>query len=532
MTVREASTSLTPTQTVAGLLPAPTQWTTGGDWYVLPAVARVWSEHSDVLDLLEHLIGTASGTTFETAQSEANADFRVYRPEEPAFADEAYELVVRPDGVSIRSGDRLGIVWAVQSLRQLLPPAIYSSQLETGVVWGTPTCSIKDSPRFHWRGIMLDVARWYQPIEYLYRFVDLASAHKLNVVHLHLTDDQGWRFEVKKYPRLTEVGAWRQESRVGRYFDGEMDATPHGGYYTQSQLRGLVRYADSLGVTLVPEVDVPGHTQAAIAAYPELGNNADEHLDVETTWGIFSHVLNFEQSTIDFFKDVFDELIDVFSGQYIHIGGDECPTVEWASSTRVAELLGERGLTGVRDVEPWILDAISTHLRERGRVPIGWDEILEGASLTDTTAVMGWRAEAGGLEALRLGRDVVMAPDTYLYFDQYQSAQDAAGASEGAGRVITLEQVFNYDPDGGIELSQGSGSLLGVECALWCELLPEQSQIEYMMFPRVAAYADIAWGSRHENNFSAYRQILELHEERLAAFGVARRLSVSAAPDY
>jgi hexosaminidase len=506
------------------LVPSPQTVERHPGEFILSGVVTVWSDYVPAARLLKRLLGAASEVTFTDVKDPAAAQIRLYLMPGADLAAEGYELDVAPNAVTIVARDNRGLVWAIQTLRQLFPPDIYAPHPGAEVVWRVPTCRIVDEPRHPWRGILLDVARWYRPVPFLYRFIELASLHKINVLHLHLTDDQGWRFEVKKYPRLTSIGAWRAESRIGHWRDGPLDGMAHGGFYTQEELQGLVSFAEALGVTIVPEIDLPGHTKAAIAAYPHLGNHPDRQLEVETGWGVIEEVLNPDESTLRFFYDVFDELLDIFPSLYIHIGGDECPRTEWEQSENLDQVLHDRELESVEEIEPWILGRVSSYLRARGRIPIGWDEILDGSNPTETTPVMSWRGESGGATALELGRDVVMAPNTYLYFDQYQSAAIDSEPIAADG-VIELEKVFEYAPEAALPIDHAPGQLLGVECALWGEHLPDNASVDYMMFPRTPAYADVAWGHRAENDFGRYRTMLARHEDRLAGFGVPRKLS-------
>ncbi|MBO0746143.1 MAG: beta-N-acetylhexosaminidase, partial [Candidatus Dormibacteraeota bacterium] len=278
---------------------------------------------------------------------------------------EAYLLTVDDAGVRIAGGDRSGVFYAIQTLRQLLPPSVYRRVAAPGVRWELPGVVIEDAPRFQWRGAMLDVARHFMPKEFLFRWVDLLALHKLNVFHLHLTDDQGWRFESRRYPRLQEVASWRTET------DG--DGHPHGGFYTQDDLRELVAYAAQRCVTVLPEIEMPGHMRAAVAAYPELGNRPQQPVGVATGWGVLTNVLNLGEGALRFCTDILDEVLEVFPSSRIHIGGDECPTVEWAESPQTAEVMRARGVDRVEDYQRWFTERIRDHLEGRGRRLVGWD---------------------------------------------------------------------------------------------------------------------------------------------------------------
>jgi hexosaminidase len=375
---------------------------------------------------------------------------------------EGYRVHVEHDGAELRAATVAGLRHGIATLRQLT---------QDGSV---PYLDIDDAPHLPWRGALLDVARWYFPIDYLRRFVDVMALHKLNRFHLHLTDDQGWRIEITRYPRLTSIGSRRAGSQVGHARDGVIDNVLHGGYYTQDELRGLVRHAAARGVEIVPEIDFPGHTTAAIAAYPELGNGATP--EVSRRWGVHTTVLNAEPPTLEFCKNVLDEVMDVFPSPWVHLGGDECPTDEWLAAPHRAH---ELGLDPAR-LQTWFTDELVAHVRSRGRTAIVWDEAVH-AGLDPETVAMAWRDAAQGERAADLGHHVVMTPQQRTYFDWYQDdGPDEPLAIHG---LTTLADVIGFDP----------GDVLGTQGMLWTEYLPTPAAVDYMAFPRLAALADIAW---------------------------------------
>jgi hexosaminidase len=422
-----------------------------------------------------------------------------------ARPDEAYRLTVDAGQVvAVAAGDA-GLRWAVQALRQLMPPEIYGKEARPDLRWTIAAARIEDRPRYAWRGLMLDVGRWYKPVEWLYTVVDLIAMHRMNVLHLHLTDDQGWRFEVKRYPRLTTVGGHRRESPLGLDSAGAGDGVPHGGFYTQEQLRALVAYARERGVTIVPEIDVPGHTQAAIAAYPELGNVPDRPVEVWTRFGISERVLNAEERTVRFFTDVLDELLDVFPSPYIHLGGDEVPTREWTGSPRIAEL----GLREPGDLLGWWLDRLTTHVTARGRRAVIWDEGVRQAP--DQAVVMAWRDEDRVAAARAAGHDVVAAPHTSTYLNYPAAAgpsEPLSIGSDGSHGPLPLAKVHAYDP----------GPVLGVQASLWTEYAASPARAEYDLMPRLAAMAEVGWGTRGD-----LATLLPEHLRRLDAAGIGYR---------
>jgi hexosaminidase len=432
---------------------------------------------------------------------------------------EAYRLTSGPGGVRVEAAAPAGLRHGIQTLRQLLPPEVFGTTPSPGVTWAVPGVRVADRPRFTWRGSHLDVGRHFMPLDFLHRYVELLAQHKLNRLHLHLTEDQGWRFEVKSYPRLTEVGAWRAESERGLAGTGDYDGTPHGGWYSQDDLRELVTFADRRGVLIVPEIDLPGHVTAALAAYPELGVDGRPH-EVARDWGIFSSVLNIEESTMTFVEQVLEELLDVFPSPFIHIGGDECPTTEWESDARVQERMRELGIDDAGGIQPWFTRRMCAFLLERGRRPVVWDEAATPA-LDPRAVVMAWRGADRGADAVSRGWDVVMAPQERTYFDWY--ADDSPGQPIAQPWVTTVRQVVEWDPD--VEPVAGSdgprGRVLGTQGQLWTEFMATPQRVEEMAFPRLSALAERAWSpAPGEGAWEDFAARLAVHQRRLDAQGV------------
>ncbi|HVX44418.1 MAG TPA: beta-N-acetylhexosaminidase [Mycobacteriales bacterium] len=441
---------------------------------------------------------------------------------DPDLGAEAYRLRVDPEVVSITGGDPAGVFYGYQTLKQLLPPEIFNSATERRE-WTLPGVEIEDRPAFGWRGSMLDVGRHFMPKEFIFRYLDLLALHKLNVFHWHLTDDQGWRIEIRRYPKLTEIGAWRSETLIGRpsrdtdareVFDGRR----HGGFYTQDDAREVVEYAARRFITVVPEIEVPGHTQAAMAAYPEL-SNLDEPLEVWRRWGIAEHALNVEESTVEFFKNVYDEIFGLFPSTFIHVGGDECLKDDWRESPRAQERMRELGLSEEDELQSWFITRLDEYFTERGRRLLGWDEILEGGLALGAT-VLSWRGEEGGIAAAKSGHDVVMCPTSHVYFDYYQS-EDQDAEPLAIGGYVPLEQVYEYNPVPG-ELSDHADRVLGSQFQVWTEYMPTPRHVEYMVFPRACAFAEVVW-SRERSSFADFRDRLETHFRRLDRLDVNYR---------
>ncbi|WP_329254561.1 beta-N-acetylhexosaminidase [Actinoallomurus sp. NBC_01490] len=449
----------------------------------------------------ELLPGTGSGTITLSARE---------------MPPEAYRLSTGAGGVLIEAGDPAGAFYGAQTFRQLLPPEAFR-RAATGRPLPLPAVRIEDRPRFAWRGCLLDVARHFLTKADLLRFIDLMALHKLNVLHLHLTDDQGWRLQIRRYPRLTEVGAWRRESQVG--WNGAMDGRPHGGYYAQDDIREIVAYAARRHITVVPEIDLPGHTQAAIAAYPELGN-LDVPLEVATTWGVGANVLNTEERTITFFQNVMDEVLELFPSPYISVGGDECRKDQWRTSPAAQRQIGELGLRDEEELQSWMIGRFADHLSSHGRQLVGWDEILEGGA-PEGAVIASWRDDHGAVAAAKAGHAVVTCPNTSTYLDYRQAPDEDEPVPFGT--VLTLEDVYSFEPvPAALAGDQAAEHVIGSQCCLWTELIDSPRYLDYMAFPRLAAFAETVW-STSDRDLADFRQRLNEHLPRLAALGVEYR---------
>ncbi|WP_214410390.1 beta-N-acetylhexosaminidase [Sphaerisporangium fuscum] len=460
-------------------------------------------------------LGAATGHDLPPGRPDLGAIVLALAPQ-GALGPEEYRLTVDPEGVRVEAGGAAGAFYGAQTFRQLLPPEAFRRAPAGAGPWTAPAVHIEDGPRFPWRGCLLDVARHFMTRAEVLRFVDLLAMHKINVLHLHLTDDQGWRLEIKKYPRLTEVGAWREESQKG--WAGPMDGQPHGGFYTQQDIREIVAYAAARHITVVPEIDIPGHTQAAIAAHPELGN-LDTPIGVATTWGISANVLNVEESTLDFFRDVFDEVLELFPSPYICVGGDECRKDQWRASSAVRRRIAELGLRGEDELQSWFIRRFDDHLAARGRRLVGWDEILEGG-LAPGAVVASWRSLDGVVLGARAGHDVINCLNTSVYLDYRQS--ESPEEPVPFGTVLPLAGVYAFEPvpDGLTEAE--AAHVIGATCCLWTELIDSARRLDYMAFPRLCAFAEAVW-RRGGRDLAEFRGRLGAHLRRLDAAGVEYR---------
>ncbi|WP_245665731.1 beta-N-acetylhexosaminidase [Actinoplanes subtropicus] len=415
---------------------------------------------------------------------------------------EGYALSTAPHGVVLAGGSPAGVFYGAQTLRQLL--------FDGGE---PPLGRIVDAPRFRWRGVMLDVARHFMPVPDVLRFIDLAAFHKLNVLHLHLTDDQGWRIEVPGWERLTEVGAWRSSTMLGARVHARYDGQPHGGYYTADDLRRIVAYAAERFVTVVPEVDMPGHLQAAVAAYPELGNGWSG--PVRQSWGISTHVLNMSDRALSFCRDVLAHVCSIFPSELIGIGGDECPVDEWVGSPDLARL----GLAGPSDVQPWFTARMASFLASLGRRVYGWDELLTRGA-PPSAVIAAWRGPLPTTVAARAGYDVVACPDISCYLDYRQS--DDPGEPTPVGTLLTLADVYAFDPIPPDLTATEAAHIQGAQANVWTEHMESPRRVDYMTYPRLCAFAEAVW-SGPERDYPAFLERLEPHLRHLDTLGVNYR---------
>ncbi|WP_394436354.1 beta-N-acetylhexosaminidase [Streptomyces sp. SGAir0957] len=494
------------------LLPLPTQLShRPGRFTIGPGTTlRVSPGAEPAAALLRTLLAPATGLPLAAA---ADGSFVLaLDPQLGGLGEEGYGLTVAPDAVLLRAAHLTGLLRGIQTVRQLLPAKALWGTAQPGVAWHLPCVEITDVPLHPWRGFMLDVARHFQPVSYLRRCVDLLALHKLNVLHLHLTDDQGWRMPVAAYPRLTEVGGRRAESMVGPAGSTVFDGTPHEGAYTRRELTDLVAYAAARGVTVVPEMEMPGHTRAALAAYPELGTVPGRRLDVWTRWGVCENVLGVHDEVLDFCRTVLDEVCDVFPSSHVHIGGDECPTTEWAASPAARARAAAQGLPDTAALRGWFLGRVGEFLTERGRTPTAWAETGEG--LPPHFTVMTWRDPEHTRIALKRGHTVISGQHRASYLDYAQSyAPDEPQGQPGA--VVDLRAVHDHAmPDD----TDTPGRLLGMQAHLWTEFAPTAAQVDRLVFPRLCAHADRAWHG--SPSWPGFRERLSAHAARLAALGV------------
>ncbi len=503
-------------------LPASVSWLEGT--YELPASAAIaWQGPAaarDVAELLAEYLrpatelplpvreGTADITLVQTAAPDADAD---------GFLPESYTLDVAPSAapsVVLKASSAAGLARGIQTLRQLLPAGNAPRSL--------PACHIEDEPAFRWRGLHLDVSRHFFSADDVCRYIELLAQHRMNVFHWHLTDDQGWRIEIKRYPKLTEVGSIRAQTIVGHHgkWPHLLDGTPYGGFYTQDDIRRVVAFAARRHVTIVPEIDMPGHMAAAIAAYPGLGGGFVAEPKVRELWGISQNVLCLDDACVEFCKGVWSEVFDLFPGVWCHLGGDEAPTKEWEESEAAQALMVARGLSSPRQMQSWFTARMDEFFRVHGKRLIGWDEILEGG-VSPSAGVMYWRSHHANVDLSAIassGHPIVCAPTAYTYFDYYQ-AEPKSQEPLAIGGFLPLDRAYAFDPLAGIP-ADCAGRVLGGQGQLWTEYIATRDYLDYMAYPRACALAEVLWTPKDLLSYDDFSSRLAAHRERLALQGV------------
>jgi len=491
---------------------------TEGKAFALTASTRIiYPEGNEKMErnaaFLADFLELSTGIRPEITTDEANKDAVILSLGLQNENPEAYRIQIDRQNIRIEGASEAAVFYGLQTLRKSVPVGNYKH-----VTFSPAT--ITDAPRFGYRGMMLDVARHFQPVEFVKKYIDLLALHNINRFHWHLTDDQGWRIEIDAYPKLMEISSMRKETVIGRN-TGEYDGTPHGGYYTKEELKEIVQYADERYITIIPEVDLPGHMLAALAAYPELGCTGGPY-EVSREWGVFEDVLcPGKEETFTFLEAVLTEVMEIFPSRYIHIGGDEAPKTRWEKcpdcQARIKELgLKDRnGHTAEHYLQSYVTARIEKFLNDHGRSIIGWDEILEG-ELAPNATVMSWRGMDGGIKAAQMGHDVIMSPTDYCYFDYYQT-QHTEGEPLAIGGYVPLEKVYSFEPAPDQLTAEQKNHILGAQANLWTEYISDPEHVEYMTLPRLAAMSEVQWMKPGKKEYTAFLKrlprLLSLYEK-------------------
>ncbi|MDX2360918.1 MAG: family 20 glycosylhydrolase [Crocinitomicaceae bacterium] len=503
--------SIATAQNECPIIPTPTIYTqTGGD-YLIPALLEI-----SILELDEsiskYLMEQLETYGIQSSLTIRGMDISYYLDSKLDAGE--YHIDI-DENIAIGYGDVKGAFYATNSILQLISAKSQNNTL--------PKCRIEDKPKFEWRGLHLDVSRHFFPVDDIKKFLRTMAQYKFNVFHWHLTDDQGWRIEIKKYPKLTEIGGYRDSTVIGHYSDSprKYDTEEYGGFYSQEDVKEIVAYADSLFITVVPEIELPGHSRAALAAYPEFSCTGEEQ-PVPGLWGIFDDIYCSKKESIEFMKDILAEVLELFPSEYIHIGGDEAPKTRWKKCENCQRVIEENGLHDEHELQSYFIGQMDEFLTSKGRKLIGWDEILEGG-LSPNAAVMSWRGEAGGIEAAKQGHYVVMSPTTYCYFDYYQSGGNEPLA---IGGYLPLEKVYKYNPIPEELAPAEHKYVLGGQANLWTEYMPDMDHVEYMAFPRALALIQSLWCENKPEYEVFLANYLKYHESYLNRIGVNYATSI------
>ena len=504
------------------LIPFPAEMKSGaGEFTITSATKIVLKTDSEKIrkscDLFLDLINPGTGLNIGYASSSASP---IYVELDSLIAHpEGYRLKVTPKDITIQAQTAAGVFYAFQTLRQLLPPFIESRAADANRTWKIPAVEINDAPRFSYRGLMLDVARHFFPVGDIKHFIDLMAMHKYNRLHLHLSDDQGWRIEIHSYPRLHTVGAWRRETLAGHLNDEpvRVDGVRHGGFYTQTELKELVQYAADRHITIVPQIEMPGHVTAMLAAYPELACSGD-NFDVARSWGVFQNILCPREDTFLLLERVLQEVMYIFPGKYIHIGGDECPKEQWQRSEYCHNLKIQHDLYSNEQLQTWMMRRIARFLQSYGRQVIGWDEMIEGGNISGAV-IMSWHDEQKGLAAAGKGYSVILSPQRYCNFDYYQGRnRDQEPLAQGG--LLPLSVVYTYDPVPKDLDDDQKQFIIGAQGNLWTEYISDRRQLDYMTYPRACALAEIVWTPVSRKSYPQFLIRLREHSKRLELLNV------------
>ena len=493
------------------------------------AASDLENEGEYLADMFSHI--TNSTIKFETGSS-GNIELKL---DDTIENDEGYEVSVSYDKIVISGKTAKGVFYGIQTLRQLMPASI-APQTDLTI----PAVTIKDNPRFAYRGMHLDVARHMFPVAFIKKYIDLIAMHKMNTFHWHLTEDQGWRIEIKKYPKLTEIGSKRYGTIIGHHPGTGNDETAYGGFYTQEEVKDIVKYATERHITVIPEIELPGHASAAIAAYPflscfpeeptivtnNMGSKAGKEAQangtpkiVQETWGVFDDVFCAgNEETFQFLEDVLEEIIPLFPSVYIHIGGDECPKANWKRCPNCQKRMKDNNLADEHELQSYFIQRIEKYLNAKGKKIIGWDEILEGG-LAPNATVMSWRGEKGGIEAAKQQHDVIMTPGHSCYFDHYQT-EDKANEPLAIGGKTTVADVYAYDPTPKELTDAENKYILGAQANVWTEYMKTSEYVEYMILPRMTALSEVVWSSKENRDFEDFKSRLNTMKNRYDAMGL------------
>lgn len=502
-------------QQTSSIIPKPETLTIKNNFFKLSKDTEIESNNNDCFEVtyLQNAISHLTGLTIlskkkSQATSKIILNLRHVDTISTRFKSQ-YEIKINENQIEINANSSEGIFYAVQSLLQIIP-------IEKNLTFEIPCLELQDYSKYSWRGMHLDCARHFFPKEFIKKYIDYLAMYKFNVFHWHLTDDQGWRIEIKKYPKLTEVGAWRNGSMIGHYSDQKFDNKRYGGYYTQKDIKEIVAYASERHISIVPEIEMPGHALAALAAYPVYSCTGGP-FEVGKTWGVLDDVFCPKEETFTFLEDILTEVINLFPSEYIHIGGDECPKIRWKECPHCQKRMKEENLKNEHELQSYFIQRIEKFVNNKGRKIIGWDEILEGG-LAPNAAVMSWRGTEGGIAAAKQNHYVVMSPGSHCYFDHYQG--NPKNEPIAFGGYTPVEKVYAFNPTPKELSSEEAKYIMGAQANVWTEYIETPSHVEYMIFPRILALSEVLWGTSNPENYTDFQNRMLKHFHVLEQKGI------------
>ncbi|MCT7904171.1 Beta-hexosaminidase [Candidatus Ornithobacterium hominis] len=488
------------------IIPLPKSITPTEGQFSLNSSTRIFAEKglTKEADFLQSYLQLQTGLNLSVAANKASKNQIVLSLDSGISGEEAYTLAINPNEIEIKASTAKGIFYGIQTLRQFFTDGL-----------NAPAGKIVDEPRFVYRGMHLDVGRHFYPVSFIKKYIDILALHKMNNFHWHLTEDQGWRLEIKKYPKLTEIGAYRAETAVEKNFphsgtnqEYKGDGKRYGGFYTQEEAKEIVRYAAERHINVIPEIEMPGHATAALASYPELGNNTGPY-EVIKWWGVFDQIYAPKEETFKFLEDVLLEVFEIFPSEYIHIGGDEAPKKEWKNSAQAQAVIKREGLKDEHELQSYFIQRMEKFINAHGRKIIGWDEILEGG-LAPNATVMSWRGTQGGIHAAKENHDVIMTPTDFLYFDYYQDKKDAETKTPfGIGGLVTPEKTYSFNPMPEELSADKQKHILGAQGNIWTEYIKDGNHVEYMLLPRLGALSEVDWTPNELKNYKDWKNRMQ-----------------------
>ena len=495
------------------IIPTPSNQIFLDDYFILDTKTSISypNEFKNSVNFLKSFLDQGKHKYLSIENNNQSNNHIEFKLDKNFTSPEAYKLEIGKNLITVTSSDNKGAFYAIQTIRQLIP-ASFENKSHTNKKIEIKCQIVEDNPRFKYRGMHLDVGRHMFSVDFIKKYIDALAMLKFNTFHWHLTEDQGWRIEIKKYPKLQTISAYRDSTLAGHYTDKprKFNNSSYGGYYTQKEIKEIVNYALDREITIIPEIEMPGHSQAAVAAYPELGCTG-ENVNVATLWGVFEDIYCSKEETFNFLEDVIDEVAELFPGEYIHIGGDEAPKTRWKQCANCQRVIKRENLKDEHELQSYFITRMEKYISSKGKKIIGWDEILEGG-LAPNATVMSWRGISGGIKAANMKHDVIMTPNATCYLDHYQS--ENTNEPLAIGGYTPLEEIYNYEPIPKELDSESSKYIIGAQGNVWTEYMSTSEYVEYMVFPRIFALSEVVW-SKNKSNFQEFTSRVTSFFDRL-----------------